>query len=99
MFIHDNEVENIIHYLTDGHKRIFAERLIGYYIYGSLVWGDFDVTTSDVDTLCVLASEITPQEFTLLQSMPSKQSADMRAASAIVSKHANTAPTARHMQY
>ena len=30
-------------------QSILGEKLVGIYIYGSLVWGDFNHTTSDID--------------------------------------------------
>lgn len=64
-----NEVNNIIEKLISGHKRIFGDKSVGFYLYGSLVWGDFDICTSDIDTLCVVASEITEEEIEELRVM------------------------------
>lgn len=63
------EVNDIIEKLISGHKRIFGDKTIGFYLYGSLVWGDFDVHTSDIDTLCVVVAEITEEEFEELRMM------------------------------
>lgn len=56
------EVNQVIEKLTEGHKRIFRDRMVGFYLYGSLVWGDFDIMSSDIDTLCVISSEVTSKE-------------------------------------
>ena len=37
---------------------MFSERLLGLYVYGSLVWGDFDERLSDIDILAVLSTEV-----------------------------------------
>ncbi len=63
------EVNNILDRLLDGHRRIFGDKLVGFYLYGSLVWGDFDIASSDIDTLCVIASEITHEEMKLLDRL------------------------------
>lgn len=67
-----DEVNYIIEELLNGHKRIFGERLVAYYLYGSLIWGDFDPDTSDIDTLCVVSSEVTPKELEELCAMHEK---------------------------
>ena len=63
------DVDQILQALLEGHKRIFSDKLLGYYAYGSLVWGDFDEHTSDIDTLCLIGSEVTVEELTLLCAM------------------------------
>ena len=63
------EVDQILQALLEGHKRVFSDKLLGYYAYGSLVWGDFDEHTSDIDTLCLIGSEVTAEELTLLRAM------------------------------
>lgn len=64
-----DEVNNIIEKLISGHKRIFEDRTVGFYLYGSLIWGDFDIDSSDIDTLCVITSEITVEELEKLRVM------------------------------
>lgn len=65
---HD-EVNYMIERLLNGHRSIFGDKLAGYYLYGSLVWGDFDIVSSDIDTLCALTSEVTPEEIEHLRIM------------------------------
>ena len=48
---------------------ILEDRLIGVYLFGSLVWGDFDYGSSDIDLLVVTSSTITNNEFGKLDSM------------------------------
>lgn len=62
-------VNNIIEKLLNNQKNIFGDKLLGSYLYGSLIWGDFDIKTSDIDTLCVIRSEITTEELEKLQVM------------------------------
>ncbi len=63
------EVNQLLEDMLEGHKDIFSQKLLGYYVYGSLVWGDFDELTSDIDTLCLLCSEVTADEFENLRMM------------------------------
>lgn len=56
-----------------GHTRaILGEKLIGLYLYGSLVTGDFDEAISDIDLLAALSGDLTPDEFQQLQTMHRK---------------------------
>jgi predicted nucleotidyltransferase len=50
-------------------RHVFQERLVGLYLYGSLVSGDFDPDSSDIDLLAVTSSQITDWEFEALRSM------------------------------
>jgi hypothetical protein len=43
--------------------------LLGLYLYGSLVAGDFDPDISDIDLLAVLASDLTDEQFRSLDLM------------------------------
>ncbi len=54
--------------LTQMHE-VLGEKLVGLYLYGSLVWGDFDLDTSDIDLLAVLSSDVTEKEITSLDTM------------------------------
>jgi Domain of unknown function (DUF4111) len=46
-----------------------AQRLVGLYLFGSLVWGDFDLDVSDVDLLAAIASELDERELAALELM------------------------------
>ena len=50
-------------------QQVLGANLIGLYLYGSLVTGDFDHDCSDIDLLAVTASDVDEQEFTGLQEM------------------------------
>lgn len=64
-----DEANNVIEKLQKGHNKVFGDKMAGYYLYGSLVWGDFDIAASDIDTLCVLTSEVTAEEIERLRIM------------------------------
>ncbi|MFM2308740.1 MAG: hypothetical protein RLY87_861 [Chloroflexota bacterium] len=42
--------------------------LVGIYVYGSLVWGDFDADISDIDTLVVLTRDVDDGLFAVLNA-------------------------------
>lgn len=65
---HD-EVNHIIEKLLNGHRQVFGDKMAGFYLYGSLIWGDFDIVSSDIDTLCAITSEVTPEEIERLRIM------------------------------
>jgi predicted nucleotidyltransferase len=50
-------------------QAILGQKLVGVYLYGSLVWGDFDPDISDIDLLVVIASELDDGEFSALDRM------------------------------
>ena len=62
-------VNQVIEKLMECHKHIFGDKMLGFYLYGSLVWGDFDISSSDIDTLCVISSEVTSRELEELRKM------------------------------
>ncbi len=50
-------------------RTILGEKLIGLYLYGSIVTGDFDPTCSDIDLLATLTADIDEKEFAALDAM------------------------------
>ncbi len=74
-------------------QSIFDQKLVGVYLYGSLVWGDFDYDISDIDLLVAVASPIDSKEFGKLQQMHHDLAAtykqwDNRIEAAYISLHA-----------
>ncbi len=59
-------VYHLLNDLLSGLQSILKENLLGIYVYGSFIWGDFDETTSDIDVLVALNKEMTPEEFAAL---------------------------------
>lgn len=43
--------------------QLLADQLVGIYVYGSLVWGDFDPEISDIDVLVVTVADVDGQLF------------------------------------
>lgn len=48
---------------------VLEKKLLGFYLYGSLVWGDFDCGISDIDLLAVLSDDVDETEFVKLEKM------------------------------
>lgn len=63
------EVDQIIAALCAGAGQILGGRLIGIYLYGSLVTGDFDPESSDIDLLVVTAEPIDARDFDVLDQL------------------------------
>ena len=63
------DVDPLLAELRSQIERILSAKLLGLYLYGSLVTGDFDPVHSDIDLLAVLAAELTPDEFAALDTM------------------------------
>jgi predicted nucleotidyltransferase len=63
------DVDQLLHKLLAQMQQILDNKLIGLYLYGSLITGDFDRNRSDIDLLAVLAADITDDEFDQLQQM------------------------------
>jgi predicted nucleotidyltransferase len=62
-------VNDLIDELLSLIKSILDDNLVGLYLYGSLVTGDFDLDYSDIDLLAALSSDISDEEFTQLKQM------------------------------
>jgi predicted nucleotidyltransferase len=50
-------------------RTILGEKLIGLYLFGSLVWGDFDHEISDIDLLAAISDDLNSAQHTELKSM------------------------------
>lgn len=65
----DTEIDELLSSLLDHMRRILGKKLVGLYLYGSLVTGDFDKESSDIDLLAVTSADLTGQEFDRLRKM------------------------------
>ena len=63
------EINQLLAALLSEMQKNLGDNLIGLYLYGSLVWGDFDEDISDIDMLAATASTIDEDEFSRLQHM------------------------------
>lgn len=65
------DIDVILEDLLERLQEVLAPELAGVYLSGSLVWGDFDKTISDLDLLAVLSSEADTITFSALERMHS----------------------------
>jgi predicted nucleotidyltransferase len=65
----DTEIEALLDRLTDGIRRNTKGSLVGLYVYGSLVTGDFDKDRSDIDLLAVVDPGVDGDTFGRLERM------------------------------
>lgn len=63
------DINQILDVLRAEIQQRLGSKLIGLYLYGSLVWGDFDYDISDIDLLAATASDITDDEAAALKHM------------------------------
>ena len=64
-----SEVNELLKELLENMKNVLGDKLVGLYLYGSLVWGDFDSKLSDIDLLAVVSTNVTEKEFESLKQM------------------------------
>ncbi|MGH2495275.1 MAG: aminoglycoside adenylyltransferase domain-containing protein [Ktedonobacteraceae bacterium] len=62
-------VNELLELILSSLQRILGTKLVGLYLCGSLVIGDFDPGISDIDLVAALSSEIDEKEFEALQKM------------------------------
>ena len=55
--------------LIDELNQILKDDLLGIYLYGSLISGDFDIAISDIDLVVVLRAELDQRQFQALRAM------------------------------
>lgn len=68
-FTLDDTFRPILPRLLGGLQSILQENLVGVYVYGSLVTGDFDPGISDIDLVVVLNQALAEAEFESLHQL------------------------------
>lgn len=63
------DVNKILEELFKQIQAVLGKKLVGLYLNGSLVIGDFEPEISDIDFVAALTSEITDEEFEALKNM------------------------------
>jgi len=63
------KVRHIIDRMIDELNQILAGDLVGIYLYGSLISGDFDIAISDIDLVVVLQTDLNQRQFQALRAM------------------------------
>jgi predicted nucleotidyltransferase len=62
-------INELLDSLLSQMKTILGDKLVGLYLYGSLVTGDFDIDISDIDLLAATSSDNDETEFDALKQM------------------------------
>jgi hypothetical protein len=65
----DTEIEALLGLLTDEIRQSLNGSLVGLYVYGSLVTGDFDKDRSDIDLLAVIEAGLDGETVDRLEMM------------------------------
>ena len=60
------EIRPLIDELCKELKVIFADKLLGLYLHGSIAMGDFNLKSSDIDFMALLKSDVNEEEFNKL---------------------------------
>jgi predicted nucleotidyltransferase len=63
------EIKKLLDLLLVDIQRVLGSKFEGLYLYGSLVWGDFDYFVSDIDLLAVTSNDMTDQDYEGLKQM------------------------------
>lgn len=63
------EVNQLLKILLTRMQHILNKKLLGLYLEGSLIHGDFDLKNSDVDLVAILSSDLDNKEFDNLRKM------------------------------
>ncbi len=63
------DVNDLLDSLLSQVQTILRQKLVGLYLYGSLVTGDVDIDISDIDLLAATAGDLNETEFSALNKM------------------------------
>jgi hypothetical protein len=63
------EINELLADLVAQMQVVLGQKLVGVYLYGSLVWGDFDRESSDIDLVVAVSADLDEQEFDALDQM------------------------------
>ena len=69
-------VRHIIDRLARELRGILQADLVGIYLYGSLISGDFEIAVSDIDLVVVLTTALDARQFRLLERMHARVVSD-----------------------
>ena len=69
VMITDGAASRLLERLAADHAAVLGAQVIGFYVFGSLVSGGFDSSTSDVDTVVVLRQDLTSTQLEGLSAL------------------------------
>lgn len=65
----DRQMHALLDHVLSAIQGVLGGRLVGLYLYGSLVAGDFDADTSDIDLLAAMADDVSDEDLPRLGLM------------------------------
>lgn len=63
------QIDTLVIELRDGLTIVLGKKLLALYLFGSLVGGDFDPHTSDIDLLAITHDDITSEDLAVLRKV------------------------------
>lgn len=63
------DINDILQTLQKGIKAILNEKLVGFYLFGSLSYNDFNLDRSDMDLLVIVREPLTKKELDLVKDL------------------------------
>lgn len=65
----NSQETNIVFDVSNKIRQLIANNLLGIYLFGSMVLGDFDENFSDIDLMIVLKKDISTSEFERIKNL------------------------------
>src|SRR5215207_4474835 len=65
------DINTLLDHIRASLQAVLGDKLVGLYLYGSLVTGDFDRDMSDIDLLAALSGDLDAPTFDALNAMHS----------------------------
>jgi hypothetical protein len=65
----NTDINWLLDELLSRMQAILGKKLVGLYLFGSLVWGDFDYAISDIDLLAAIAADLDDEEISQLDKL------------------------------
>ena len=63
------DINDVLYFLAQGVQNIFGDDLVGFYLTGSLSYGDFDEGRSDIDLAVILKKPASPEKIELAKKL------------------------------
>ncbi len=67
-----NDVNTVLAMLTAGLIEVLGDQLVGFYLTGSLTYGDFDRGSSDIDVIAILTEPLSDEQITQITALHAK---------------------------
>lgn len=64
-----SDINSILNELKNSLLKILGENLVGFYLTGSLTYGDFDRGSSDIDFFAVITSKLSDKELSAVEKL------------------------------